>query len=67
MIYRTDDPHADFERHDRAQAEYEKRLPKCSHCGYPIQEETFVLVDDIFLCEKCIAEHYTKHTEDYMK
>lgn len=50
----TDDPVADFERHDREQAERLKRLPVCVDCGEPIQDETAFFINEEWVCERCI-------------
>ena len=56
-MYRTDDPIADFNRHDY---EEQKRLasrPTCSVCGEPITTETAYRFNDELICEDCMCEH----------
>lgn len=65
-MYRTDDPHADFDRHDAAQERWLSRLPRCVECGEPIQEEEFFLINDEPVCEECLNRNYRKRTEDYI-
>lgn len=49
----TDDPVADFERHDREQARRLDSLPKCSICGDPIQQERAFEKDGFWICHEC--------------
>ena len=65
MFY-TDDPHADFDRHDREQAECLKRLPVCCVCEEPIQSEDLWDIDGSLYCESCM-EDFKHSTENYIK
>ena len=62
----TDDPVADFERHDREQAERLNLLPICDICNDPIQEEHFYEINDEFVCEHCLDKLFKKNTEDFI-
>lgn len=57
MIFWTDDPERDADRHD---AEQEKRLkdcPICGICGEPIQDEyAYYLGSDDYVHEECILQ-----------
>lgn len=64
-ITRTDDPHADFYRHDAAQEKWLARLPKCVECGEPIQDEYFYLINDEPVCEECLIREYRKERDYY--
>ena len=65
-MYRTGDPHADFDRWDAEQeAKLEKR-PVCVYCGEHIQSERALHFNDEFLCEDCIGEHLVD-VEDYIE
>ena len=55
----TDDPVADFERHDREQAEWLAKLPTCQRCGGAIQQERAVCIEGFWYCDDCI-EFYRK-------
>ena len=65
MFY-TDDPVADFEAYDRQQEEQLERLPVCEICGEPIQDEHLYLINDEFVCEKCLIRDFRKNTDDYV-
>lgn len=52
----TDDPIADFHRHDTEQEEWLDSLPKCEHCGEPIQQEKAVCIDGKYFCDECLDE-----------
>lgn len=63
---RTNDPLADFLRHDAQQAAELDKLPKCDYCGKPIQDEKlYELKDGCKVCPGCIEE-CEKWTEDYI-
>ena len=53
-MFLTDDAVSDFERYDREQAEWLKRLPVCVDCGEPIQDETAFYINEEWVCERCI-------------
>ena len=55
----TDDPVADFERHDREQARRLAQLPTCERCGDAIQQERAVCIEGFWYCDKCL-EYYRK-------
>lgn len=51
---RTNDPIADFERYDSEQEEKLERLPRCSYCTEPIQQDTAVVVGNEWYCDDCL-------------
>ena len=53
----TDDPVADFERHDREQAEWLKKLPTCQICGDAIQQERAFEKNGFWICDECIENN----------
>lgn len=55
-MYFTDDPVADFERYDAEQQALIDKLPKCEHCGQPIQQDDAVVIDGCFYCDKCLED-----------
>ena len=55
-MYWTDDPLADFHRHDREQERALSLLPKCGRCRERIQSEFCNEVDDEYVCDDCIEE-----------
>jgi formylmethanofuran dehydrogenase subunit E len=63
MFY-TDDPLADFARHDAEQEAKLNRLPKCSECENPIQEETCFKVNGEYICNRCMVSNHQVFTED---
>lgn len=65
-MYYTDDPHADFDRYDREQAERLKRLPVCRCCDNPIQSEDLWDIDGSLYCESCM-EDFKHSTENYIR
>lgn len=52
----TDDPIADFHRHDAEQEAKLAKLPICCCCKNPIQQEKAVCNDDKYYCEECEDE-----------
>lgn len=63
----TDDPIADFERYDRQQQAQLDRLPRCSECDNPIQDEDCVVFDDEPICMQCLKDNHIKKVEDLME
>lgn len=60
MIYRTDDPLADFHRWDSEQERLRNRLPKCFVCGKRITDEKAYCIDGIYICDDCAGDDYTE-------
>lgn len=58
----TDNPVADFERHDREQARRLAQLPTCERCCDAIQQERAVCINGFWYCDECI-ELYRKEIE----
>lgn len=58
----TDDPVADFYRHDQKQTKWLNSLPICQRCGEAIQQERAVCIDGFWYCDDCI-EHYRKEID----
>jgi formylmethanofuran dehydrogenase subunit E len=65
MMYRTDDPNADFNRWDNDQQKQLDRLPKCAECGEPIQDEECFEIDGGLVCPECLKSNHRKWTSDY--
>lgn len=66
MFY-TDDPHADFDRHDREQQAWLNKLPVCCVCEEPIQSECLYDVGGELYCEECGESVLKCYTENYIK
>ena len=60
MSYRSDDPLADFARHDQMEADEEDFLPHCSLCGAVINGDyyhhVYIRGLDYILCDDCLEE-----------
>lgn len=65
MFY-SDDPERDLDRYLAAQDREIEKLPICSECGEPIQDEHFYLINDEPICSDCLESNYRKDTEDYV-
>ena len=63
----TDNPVADFHRHDAYKEAKRERLPECSCCGERIQDEYLYLIDGTILCEDCLNDMYRKDVEVFME
>lgn len=64
-IYRSDNPIADFDRWDAGLNKMLERLPLCSECENPIQDEHCYEFNGELICEDCLHTNHRKHTEDY--
>lgn len=62
----TDDPIADFHRHDRQSENALDKLPRCSICDKPIQEDHFYEINGDYICLECL-EDFERDTDDYVK
>ena len=56
-MYRTDDPIADFNRHDYEQERWLESRPTCYECGEAITEEYAYMIDSNYICHECMEEH----------
>ena len=61
----TDDPIADFNYHERQQQAELDRLPRCSECGEPIQDDFLGDIEGTIYCLECFDEKFIKATECY--
>ena len=55
MFY-TDDPIADFERHDAYKERSLRRLPVCCMCDEHIQQERAVRINGDWYCNECLED-----------
>ena len=63
MFY-SDDPIADFERHDaKQQAELDK-IPRCCECDEPIQDAFCYEINDELICGECMDNNHRKYVEE---
>ncbi len=63
-MFRTDDPVADFLRHDAERQSRQRRRPKCCDCGEHIQDEQAYFIDGNWYCEACMNEYKQTIDED---
>lgn len=54
----TDNPIADFLRHDQKMTKWLEGLPKCDICGEPIQDDHAYLINGDVVCRDCLDEIY---------
>lgn len=66
MFY-SDDPVADFARHDWKQNQALQNLPRCERCRKPIQDEYLYLINDEFICPACLDRDFRKDVNDYIQ
>lgn len=62
MFY-SDDPLRDFERHDREQAKWLEKLPVCSECCEPVQDDHYYLINEKVICPRCLEDCYRKDND----
>lgn len=67
MFVRTDNPIRDFERHDAEQQRKLDKLPRCTYCDRPIQDDVYFEINGECVCEECLNEHHRKAVEDYVE
>lgn len=67
LMYYTDNPVMDAERHMQDQDEQLEKLPVCECCGEPIQQEKAVYYNDQWCCEDCEDEFWRSIREDFLE
>lgn len=65
MFY-TDDPVRDADRWVDAQEKELEKLPKCSECDEPIQEDCCYEFNDELICETCLRDYHRVDTDKYI-
>lgn len=53
----TDDPLADFARHDAEQNKWLEQRPVCADCDQPIQDETAYYINGEWICRDCMSSY----------
>ncbi len=61
----TDDPVADFLRHDAEQQAELDKLPRCADCGEPITDDHLFYINDETICPACM-ECYRRSVEEFI-
>lgn len=64
MMYKTDDPIADYDRWDAEQARWRERLPECEMCGERIEDDYAYDIDGSIICPDCMDKHFKKSIDD---
>lgn len=57
-MFRTDDPIADFDRHDAEQERRLTDLPECDYCGEKITDDYYYNINGDVICEGCLKKHF---------
>lgn len=66
MFYRTGDPLADFDRWDAEQTAKLEKLPKCTECDEPIQDDCYYEINGECVCPECLDNNHKHWVEDYI-
>lgn len=66
MEYYTDNPVADYNRYAADQERELQKLPKCSHCGEPIQDDFCWEIDGEIYHQDCAEELFCHCTDNYI-
>lgn len=64
MCY-TDEPSYDADVYYGKMDEMLNKLPKCSDCGEPIQDDEAYLIDGELICERCMDNYKVLVEEIY--
>ena len=54
-----------WKQHDAEQEAQLDKLPKCSICDEPIQDDYYYEINDECICEECLNDNFRKDIEDY--
>lgn len=66
-MYFTDDPVKDHDRYQEEQDKQLQKLPKCSICDEPIQDDHLYEINDEVVCEECLKDNFRKNVEDFIE
>ena len=55
-----------WEAHERRAEARIAELPVCERCGKPIQGDYLYLINDEFICEKCLNREFRWNVEDFI-
>lgn len=61
----SSDNYERWESHERQKEKELERLPVCEICGIPIQDEHCYLINDEFVCQRCLDRDFRKWTDDF--
>lgn len=56
-----------WEQHERKQQAELDRLPRCSECGEPIQDDECFVWGNEPICLQCLKDNHTKKVEDLIE
>ena len=65
-IFRSGSLSQDLDNYERAQAQALAKLPRCSECDEPIQDDFCYEINGELICEECLKE-YRRSTEDFVE
>ena len=54
-----------FERYDAEQERQLQKLPVCTYCGEPVQDDFLYLINDEIMCMDCLNDHFRKDVDDF--
>jgi len=63
----SDDPVRDYDKYDSDREKALEKLPHCSDCNEPIQDDICYLINDEPICEDCLNSNYKKYVEDLIE
>ena len=66
-IFRSDDPVADFNRHEANERAWLAKRPICEYCREHIQNRKLIDYDGVLYHRSCFLEQFEKETEDYIE
>ena len=67
MSYYSDDPARDYDRYDADREKQLEKLPRCSECDEPIQDDSCYEINDELICEDCMDGNHRKWVDDYVE
>lgn len=67
MFFPTNDPILDHYRYEDEREKELRRMPRCSECNNPIQEDILFEWNGKLICPECTMTNHRKYTEDYME
>lgn len=64
---RMADPLDDYNAYSTHQQSELDKLPRCSYCDEPIQDDFCYEINDELICLECLEQHHRKWVDDYVE
>ena len=67
LIFRSESLNRDIDNFLAAEEREREKLPRCSECDNPIQDDYYYEINGENVCEECLNDNHRKRVEDYVE